>query len=256
MKLFVDIPNETLDRATEAIRRGGYRSLSDMVLLALENQISQELATRSEITDQQTPLAVSREANRSSFREEPEAASTRGESIQADADAMSRTVSEFGWMWGLVNRVFPMKVAARTLSEMTDGKLVPLEAAKERAADSAAELAASLRARGAGSASRDESLLIGLPARDPLFRAKQRYADHFVGRADGLGRLWGAMFELGLAGAEQGKQTFIGLTEHGRTFARLMNPVLDEGSLSRTLSDEEIEFYKIQIVPRVQRERD
>lgn len=225
------------------------------MLLALENQISQELNSPIAIGAERVPTSPPQETRLpNGTPRESIAKLGLSVTVPPNWDAVSRTVADYGWMWGLVNRILPIKVAARTLLEMSGP--VPLETGKARAADAAAMLAVSLRARGAGSASRDESLLIGLPSRDPLFRAKQRYADHFVGRIDGSGRLWGALFELGLAGAEQGKQALISLTEQGRQFAALANPILDEGSLLRTLSDEEMSFYNEQVVPEVPRERD
>lgn len=255
MKLYVDIPAETLTRATDAVARGGYRTLSDLVLLALENQISQELQGSTSTQQHRKSSDVSGRSQQKSGRASPVVKILEdGNAIMPSREALGRSVADYGWLWGLINRVFPIKVAARNLMQISRSGIVPLEDAKESAASYATEIAASLTARGAGSATRDESILIGLPAREPLFRAKQRFADHFVGRIDGSTRPWGALFELGLAGIAEDKRSLIGLTALGRRFAELENPVLDGDSKVLTLTEAETNLYMTEIVPAVERE--
>src|SRR5207245_1177517 len=66
---------------------------------------------------------------------------------------------------------------------------------------------------------REDSLLTGLPTREPLYKARQRFADHFFGRLDKSGHASGALFELGLAGSNvRGRSIFAALSHEGLAF--------------------------------------
>lgn len=256
MKIFIDIPGDTVERATAVLADGGYRSLSEFLLVALENQVSLELgsATQSD-SDRATG---SGESESRAVPVETTSSTIAGQAMEGlPAPEESRlTADEHGWLSGFINRLLPVKVAARSLLKLQARGLVTLEELREAAAEDATILAKRLAARGADNAPRDESILIGLPAREPLFRAKRRFADHFVGRADGEGVLHGALFELGLAALEARSTKRVGLTDVGRRFAELSNPVMDEmGPLHSALSTAERDIYLAEVALGIPRER-
>lgn len=244
-----------MERATAVLSKGGYRSLSEFLVVALENQVSQEVGwftqggTTAELGSGAAMAPPTQAAPAG-----PAAAVLKRDDLAAPEESRLST-AEHGWLSGFVNRLLPVKVASRTLLQLQATRAVTLDELREAAAENATILAKKLAARGANSVPRDESIVIGLPAREPLFRAKRRFADHFVGRVDGAGALHGALFELGLAALVERSTKGVGLTDVGRRFAELPNPVVDgTGPLVSALSSAEIDLYLAEIATTVPRE--
>ncbi len=255
MRVFVDLDPATMDRATEALRLGGYRSLGEFLAVAVENQISHELAVDPAPAPDSTPRIQLREEENdiTPGPEDPVFASA--------APAALASPDERGWISGFVNRLLPVKVAARSLLELQRTRDVTVDLLRETAAENASRLAKRLAGIEEGGVGRDETLLTGLPARDPLFRAKRRFADHFVVRSGGSSDAHGALVELGLAGLHAVGDSLIGLTAAGQEFASLPNPLLDVGSMRKparalpALSRQEQQAYIHNVLLVVPRER-
>ncbi len=251
MNLLLEIPTGLLGRLSEAVDRNGFASINEFALLALENQLSvegQPAPPREPIpTSSRTPWdsARNREMDTRKY-------------LSASATVSARlSVEESGWLWGIINRVLPIKFVARQLLQLTGSEPIPLELARKQIAAQATETAAWIATQMSTARDRHDTLITGFPVREPLYPAEQRFINYFLGRIESMGHARGALFELGLAGIVTGSgKPAIALTEIGYGFASLANPVLDSSSIEASISEEEINFYVSQIVPVIPRELD
>lgn len=254
MRVLLDLPDDLLRRLQQLVAEKGYGSIAQVAAVALENQLSIELPLSPNSDTSRVDVQAALTDNTSSL---PLALGKVSSPVTLDPAETVLASPDSGWLWGMVNRVLPIKVAARSLLLDTTDGLARLEGARAYSASRAHKLAQWILAKyGDTKPGRDDTLLTGLPTREPLYKAKERFADFFFGRVDGAGKAWGALFELGLAGVvKNGEKYETALTSGGVQFARLSNPVLDEGNLERALSDEEIDWYVTNIAMQVARER-
>jgi hypothetical protein len=269
MKVVIDISSSLYERAQKALVTHKYASLGQLASLALENQLLLEAEEME--SDRSNGDKVPLEERRKQSAGEPDVDRRKGFSELAlgaipegtpiptldTAATARRDVVESGWLWGIVNRILPIKIAARSLligGEIKSGMLQQTAGLAAQRAQAAAKWLS--QAYGELPPPREDSMLTGLPMREPLYRARQRFADNYFGRLDKSGNAWGALFELGLAGTDaRGRTIFAALTPEGVAFAALPNPVIDLGDLGAALSATEIETYLDQIAMKIPRER-
>jgi hypothetical protein len=79
---------------------------------------------------------------------------------------------------------------------------------------------------------------------DKIIRGRIRFMDQIVGKYVARDRSFsGSCFDLGLIGVKLDNQTcHVSLTELGREFALLENPILDRDSYESAFSDKEVRF--------------
>jgi len=148
-------------------------------------------------------------------------------------------------LWGQVNRLFPLKLATRWLAKRASGSEWPLFGEiGDALADDAANLGSILEAIDlAAGRKRDELLATGLPRRgNPASR--DRFLSQYIARVTRAAEIYpGAICQYSLA-AFQGER--LALTEAGLEFARVRNPLLDEGiaELKATLTEDERAFLR------------
>lgn len=252
MKLVVDISAKLFERLQIAVDRSDYPSIGDFAILALENQLSLEtsvVAPSAELVADTSPMG---QQDRHDFRvDEPRSAAK----LLAPTSAASLNVADDGWLWGIVNRILPIKFALREL--YAAHALSPLPLAQQQIAESATLFAQKILANTSTERDRHDTLVTGFPIREPLYPAQQRFSNHYVGRLERSGQTRGALFELGLAGIEYTEgQPSIGLTELGLNLARLPNPTLDSARFDAALSPDEVAYYVENVVPSIPRELD
>ncbi len=152
-------------------------------------------------------------------------------------------------IWGLYNRIFPVKITARILARLLvdrGSKSVELKTLREEAALQARALGKQLlladRARKSG---RAERLATGLPVRRGD-KSLDRFKNMFVGAMSGQGKVNGFPVTLRFVLFQRvGGRPEVSLTAAGFKFANLKNPILD-GSLAEaegTLSVAESDFF-------------
>lgn len=253
MKIIADLPEYIVDQIRDLVLQGKIESISKFLLFSAENQ----LALEKEAFDE-PHIRPSKSVDFSSLQAD----------IRIGQDAIEGdipTVSPFArkdksiwdlWIWGQVNRLLPVKYAARLLAAESAGQtdLPTLEHFREDASLKARLVGQSLEERDdAAKHSRDRRLSTGFPIGKNPDKSFNRFSNHFIGAVDSQGRAYGALFELGFAGLQQGagKQTRIGLTHQGAEFARLPNPVFDELPANGSLGNVEVEFYLQHIVSNV-----
>jgi hypothetical protein len=152
------------------------------------------------------------------------------------------------YLWGQVNRIFPLKVALFVLANMVREKRekrVNLHEFGTRVSQIAQRVRAMLVQRTRKLTGGKESLWAGLPKRASE-KSVGRFTSHFIGyiRSDGV--VEGALAKLKFVNITRGsgKDNLISLTEPGLEFSRMRNPILDERVFTEgSLSNEEKEYY-------------
>lgn len=186
------------------------------------------------------------------------AISSEQPSVEKEAARSSKDVA-----WGLYNRIFPVKITLRVLSQLLTkegSQSVDLKVLREEAS-----LQAKLVAKRLGAGSRrtryasGERLFTGLPFKNS-WKASERFKNMFVGTITKSGKAEGFPVLLRFIVIRRAEgRALVSLTEAGYSFARLENPVLDDASgntPSSTLSMAEADFYMSHIEDAVPREWD
>lgn len=153
------------------------------------------------------------------------------------------------WIWGQINRIFPVKLGLRILGNMQKekGDFISLKEFHKKAGEIARIIGLQLQKIDKQlKRNRDERVSTALPIGRNDEKAELRYIAHFLAskRTDGI--LDGAMARLRFANIQSlnEKEKMIGITNEGLEFAALKNPILDDSpELGRTISDEEADFY-------------
>ena len=87
--------------------------------------------------------------------------------------------------------------------------------------------------------------------------SKSRFMDQFVGRYNKKKEIFdGACFRMGLIeGKRSGNSSFVSLTELGKEFALLKNPIIHEKKTSHAFSNEEVKLIYEKIIPQFHLEK-
>lgn len=153
-------------------------------------------------------------------------------------------------IWGQVNRLLPIKFAARWVAAraVADKQWSSIDDILQQAAVDAAILGSALeQADAAADRNRDELLATGLPLAGNSASA-DRFLSQYIARVTRTAVHPGAIVQYGFASLHRRR---VVLTNAGFEFAMIRNPVID-GDLAqttRTLNGEEREFFIERAVP-------
>jgi len=148
-------------------------------------------------------------------------------------------------LWGQVNRLFPLKLATRWIAKKPNGgEWAVLGEISDALADDAANFGSILEALDTRSGrKRDDLLATGLPRRANQ-ASRDRFLSQYIARVTRAAEIYpGAICQYSLA-AFQGER--LALTDAGLQFAKILNPILDQGlaDAKTTLNDEEKLFLR------------
>ena len=179
-----------------------------------------------------------------------------------DVWAASGPVPIDRWLFGQYNRLFPAKATTRALSTLllSGHAGESIEDLAGQVAREAGVLGDVLAARDSASeVGRDDALATAFPSSQGPNSEKGvlRYTTQFVVSVNSNGQLSGLLVGLKLANRLNGPKSAVSLTEAGWEFARLPNPVLDDGADGRNgkFSSDEIQFMLRHIRETVPAER-
>jgi hypothetical protein len=257
----------------ELVARGRYRDYSEVVAVAVSNQLV--LQKRAGVAgafvmsaEDQSNLAKQETASHaiasppqlqkpfigipSVFAYAP-AQDCRIDPVPMPNDAFPKgsKVTVDRWFFGQHNKLLPVKTSCRALATfLVERPLgVPIAEVGPRIAKEVASVGDYLRQLDARSgASREEALATAFPTNtDDSDRSRLRYANQFIGGLNTQDQLSGLLVDLKLINYLRGKEPMLSLTAPGVEFAKLANPVLDEsvgsnGTLRQRFSEKEIEF--------------
>ena len=264
MKYVVDISSQQAQRIKLLIRKRDYSTFAEFIGTAIENQIH--------IEESESPVIDSfgtRQTGNASLQftipltdyelrkidKHPKV--TPMPTFERLCYSLRKTEEGKTWLWGQINRIFPIKIGLRVLQTLlTNGQWIDLEEYTEEAADVAAEFGHVVRGyETRKNKIRDERISAGLPHNDRP-KSKTRYKAHFLGYMRGDRKLEGPMPFLrfvSLNRDEKGR-VIIALTEPGLEFAQLENPVIDNHTFESSLGEQEVGFYLEHIVRNVKGE--
>ncbi|MFN2453471.1 MAG: hypothetical protein ABR577_04560 [Pyrinomonadaceae bacterium] len=162
---------------------------------------------------------------------------TRGQEVPLDR-----------WLFGQYNKLLPAKANCRALAHLlqNDTKGVTLEDAILKIADEAIILGELLsRHDEVNKVSRDDALATAFPCgSEKADKGRVRYANHFIASVNKQGQVSGLLIDLKLINFKAGKIPRLLLTDIGRQFSILRNPILDgeQESPAQKFTKEEVAF--------------
>lgn len=251
MRHVVEINPRTWETIQELLREGRYESLPQFIAVAIANQLQLEV----------TPIDQTMEASPSvkSSATEPAIHPMVGTPavlrapVEEPTLVQSREGASNEIIWGLYNRIFPVKITVRVLAHLLvskGSKSVDLRSLREEsvlhARNIGKELVQADRTRGSG---RGGKLATGLPIRKGD-KSLDRFKNMFVGTMSNQGKIGGypAILRF-LLFQRVNDSAQVSLTPAGYAFAGLKNPILDNGreAVDGTLSISESDFYMTHI---------
>jgi hypothetical protein len=190
--------------------------------------------------------------------------------IIVDGSAMEPRSSEL--IWHFYSRFFPIKVVIHQLAKIIaiqQKKWIDLIEIQQQGFEFAEIIASKLKEFETNEKiPRNKKLSTGLPTpkmeliglrgiskrkkEEKLHSGKRRFIEQIIGNITNDHRVFsGACFELGLIGIKYDDGICsISLTENGKQFAMLKNPILDKETLKTPFSDSEIQFIFQKIYPK------
>ncbi|TSA24002.1 hypothetical protein D4R71_07670 [bacterium] len=268
MKYFIDLPGHLVQEIRKVLEKGDYNTINEFILTALENQIAME---DSEITEEdlfsstvRIPKKVSKQKENNKLIDFKDLLSVSNLSDIEFCEYPNKsdlqypgTDYEKSWLWGQINRIFPVKLAARILLKMQNEKnnSVRLEEYINYSCEIASKFGYELsKINNKLKRSRDEKTDVALPLEGKI-KSIDRYKNHFLiyqRKTDKI--LDGALGRMKFANINA--NGFVRLTEEGYKFAKMWNPIIDDDlSNPNTLSKGEKELYLNHIKTRVPEER-
>lgn len=247
MHFVVELSPKEISEIERLVNEGRYDDVRQFLRAAISNQIFLEnspLGLIGQPAQTERPLELSRENEVPKTEFNP---TSRPENVPFTAETLKARKQT---IWGLYNRLFPVKVATRVLANLavqSGIEFVDFGRVQEEAATQAKLIGRRLaRYDEQSGLGHGEKLSSGLPL-GRSEKAAIRYMDMFVGYLKSDGRAEGLPTDLGMMiiRKPQAGSAVVALTEAGRDFAVLANPVLD-GELTKgivsALSEEESDF--------------
>lgn len=269
MKYLIEITQRQFEEIKRLISQDKYLDLAQFIDAAVENQLHIE---KSDPAQEYRPLGAQVMAdNIASFKSDkaespkvfvPQPADKHclglvslprdTKTVEPPSDADLRFIfpeagPEKNWLWGQVNRIFPIKIGIRYLAAaLGENQTIDLNAFREMNLRCPALIEERLRNYEMNKGiDRDKCISTGLPgAAANDFKSHERYRNQFLAVYRKDGKLDGALplHKFVNVVVENGKPR-IGITKAGLDFALLENPVLDREDFSVSLSDAEKAFY-------------
>lgn len=275
MVICFEVDRDTKDKMDRMVRDGDYRDYSELLSITVANQFLFHISKEGDTgNDPRTLVAIEptveigsrfadthgREVSGSkALSSIPQIFATPLSSsaeiqvapLPNDAFAMGMEVSADRWIFGQHNKLLPAKANVRALANLlgADPKhsSLELEAASRQIANEASRLGDVLRNADTHSKrSRDESLALAFPSSEPANsdKSRLRYASQFVGSVSKEGKMTGLLVDLKFINVDRTKPPHIRLTEPGRRFAEMRNPILDDINSDQLekFSEDEVDF--------------
>lgn len=267
MRYLIDISSIQNEKIGNLIKQGKYQSIAIFIHSAIENQLYLEESPPGIVRSDTAPLNSTDAKQLDLYTK-----GSSGENYLALLSSNIRDVHTIKppsedrimlmtgkadsdsrlWVWGQVNRIFPLKFSVRVLANLlrqNKADTISLKSFKDITATNARSFGQKLvEFEKMKHAKRAERVSAGLPIGEEGFKSEARFKSHFLVTArvtdDGKSVLDGALAKYIFANVEGvDKEKKIGITKAGLEFAQLENPILDRGEYDITLSDAEIDYY-------------
>jgi hypothetical protein len=291
----INIEGEELRKIKQLIDDGAYKDLHEFLLHAIRNQIEDESSKKEptdtmfselhfSIPEKATAIST-HTYNLKAGSEYSRALSEHVMHFREHTKKITAEQSEFQpkhtpLIWSFYNRFFPVKVTIFQLAAIVaeSERWVRLDSLRESACNFANLISENLKDyEEEHKIPRNHRLSTGLPIPESTIneftgrkKTKQqmklesswtRFMDQFVGRVTINKKteektFHGAPFSMGLMAMRFKENTWeVSLTEDGRYFAMLKNPILDEYKRDQAFSEEERKFITSRIIPKFKLEK-
>jgi hypothetical protein len=242
-----------VDAINRLIREGRYRTVQDFLLTATQNQLYEvEHAHNPAVIRGSSISSSTTDRTARSPAQDPDLSPllTIPDPNKVETVAPPKSEEVAGEIYGLYNRLFPVKITTRVLANMLkgDGPSVQLSILQDNAASIAREYGKMLLKKEVGlGRRRSEMIATALPTKSKRsideFKAKARFKSHFVGylAKDQMEGAPAALRFVNIRKGDNGRDV-VGLTAAGLEFTKLANPVIENEDLNQPLSDKEREF--------------
>jgi len=288
MLVKIDIDLSIINRIEKLIKQGAYSNIHQFLAVATSNQLEEDYSiarskiNSGELSSELTLPPMSMLAGESTDHAVATATGPLGINwrrelmdIHLEPTQLQPNSSEL--IWYFYNRFFPVKVVIYQLAKILatqHNSWIELGDLQVQAFEFAQEVATKLKnIEIRAKMPRNKKLSTGLPASsmelislrgtarrkkdDKLIRGRTRFMDQVVGKYVPKKKTFsGACFDLGLMGIQlRNEISYVTLTELGKEFALLENPILDKDSIEFAFSDKEVHFIFYKIYDRFRLEK-
>ena len=284
MLVKVDLDLSIIKRIEQFIKQGAYSDIRQFLTVAISNQLEEENSSIARLKINSGQLAPKLTSSPTSLIEaeitvpaianaaSPLAMSWRRELRRMQLEPTQIQPKSSNLIWYFYNRFFPVKVVVYQLAKImaTQNNIwIELGDLQVQAFEFAQEVATKLKnVEIRAKIARNKKLSTGLPASsmelislrgtarkkkdDKLLRGRTRFMDQIVGKYVPKEETFsGACFDLGLIGIQHRNEiSYVSLTDLGKEFAILENPILDKDSFESAFSDKEVQFIFNKIYSR------
>ncbi len=267
MLIKIDVKSELSKRIQKLIDSGKYDDIYQFVKIALNNQIQEE---SSGITPNLETSIITKSD------EIPETAEEKQDEVLKHLWNFSAQKNEYKpeveeMICPFYTRFFPVKVIIHKLASMLSANKpwIEIRELQEEAYIFAEKVSEKLRdIEQEKQLPRNKKLSTGLPMPKSEIvglkgnkkrlkvekhqSSKSRFKEQFVGKRKTKEPYFkGACFSMGLIAVEYtGEICYVSLTEDGKNFAVIDNPILDENNFQHSFSDQEMKFIFNTIYPK------
>jgi len=271
MIIKIDVKSDQYSQIERLVKNGKYQDIIQFIEVAITNQIQEEGSEKNfnkQVTDLETTTIQTQ--NTLDIFSKLQHSLKDFEFYESD---IKKEYSDL--IWSFYNRLFPVKIAIFQLAKMLEGKsFVDLEEWKESSLELAQNWYKILREYELEKEIKmNERLTIGLPThkfeilrlskksdkikmQKKIESSKNRFMGQFVGRQNKkTGKFEGACFTMGLISIKiHGDECDVSLTELGKRFALLENPIMISNDFSKVFSNEEVKLIYDEIFPQFKAE--
>lgn len=257
MKIICDLPEHQVNDIRRLINDGKYSSLDTFINIAVENQLNlelDELGNNFELKSTKQRMHFKRTKKNSDITipielklNSPIKCSIVPAPNFSSLNIYKTTKEEDFWIWGQINKIFPIKIILRYLIKAIpkNEEYICLKSFSNDICTITRNLGMFLLQQDQiMDNKRDKKLSIALPTGQDRAKAFSRFSSLFIGHKRTDNKLSGALLQLKFANiiGEYGNEK-IGITSEGFEFAKIVNPIIDKKIFDKTLSDDEINFY-------------
>lgn len=255
MRYIVDLSQNHVNEISYLINKGRYQNFAQFIMAAVENQIHIE---KTEIEEKDLPETLQKnyETKKHYQKKKPSIDLSIPTTLPGIipppnfselACSLDERDEEQCWLWGQINKIFPVKLGLRALLNLLDAEeSMELEKFRDKAAEVAVSIGQKIHNYEIGeNIKRDNRISTGLPIGAEEYKSKMRYKGHFLAIMRKDRKLDGALTFLRFVNLIRNDNGAIkiGLTEAGLQFACLENPVIDKNVFNASLDKTEISFY-------------
>ena len=283
MLIKIDLDKLTIKKIERLISFGNYSDIPQFVNIAISNQLEEESSTTRgsvmhagtlsgevELDQLRTGSRVYNEKLRYPAPNHVGDWLRQLDDLQVESTEIQPRSSDL--IWYFYNRFFPVKLVIHVLAQIIavqQRSWIELADLQVQAFEYAEGVATKLKNfEISAKMARNKKLSTGLPAsrmelvgfrgtskrkkEEKLIRGRTRFMDQIVGKY--VPKNWmfsGACFDLGLLSVQQRNEiSYVSLSELGKEFALLENPILDKDLFETAFSDKEVYFIFHKIYSR------